>query len=176
MAPISKLPQDLLTMQRILPLWASVLYEIFFFLGLVLVIFTVGFVLFRSIFYLWSLPAELHFKKKHFPFFDIQTLEKDISIVLKWAQKNKNYRKSLFYLSGFLKTFFEVLLKKNISNMTAKEIQPYLQGYPEMADFFLQIEKIQYQKSPPTEEDFVFYYNQARDFLTEVQKKDFPKI
>jgi len=167
LAIISKLPIDLKDVMHILPFWFTYLYYFLWIAGIAVVVILIIFLSSKLIQYLQSLKVKEDFASetaRERSYTKIE-LSRDLKLILDKSIKNSEYRFGLHRMSAILKTYFEILLKKDIEEMTAKEIRTHVKEKKRIGVFFTEITVTQFRNLEPDKEEFVGYYKKAVDLI-----------
>lgn len=164
-ALVSKLPHDLLDVMHILPVWFNLVYNLLWLSGLGLVFFLLGILFLKLVRYLQNSPNAYVPKITSPRQFSRAELHRQLEIILNNTTKSKNFRRGLHDLSAILKTYFEVLLNKEIEEMTAAEIKTHVREKKDLGDFFIELVVIQYGKMDPEQKNFMEYYNKSVNLI-----------
>jgi hypothetical protein len=160
-ALVSKLPRDLLDVMHILPIWFNLVYNLLWLMGLGLVFFLLGHLCLKFFRYLKNCPGAYAPKITLPRQFSRAELQRQLEMILSKTNKDKNFRSGLHDLSAVLKMYFEVLLNKEIEEMTAVEIKTHVREKNNLGDFFIELVVIQYGKTDPEQKDFMTCYNKS---------------
>jgi len=165
-AIISKLPNDLKDVQHILPFWFTYLYYFAWTVGIALVAILLIYLFSKLYKYMQSLPAKKHVaamvKERSYTRLQLNT---DLKIIMDNAINNEEFRMGLHRMSGVMKSYFEIALKKEIEEMTAKEIRTHVKERKELGHFFTELTVVQYGISDPDKEEFLMYYKKAQKLV-----------
>lgn len=164
---LTKLPQNLLDPLRILPFWFAYLYWFLWIAGIALVSILFVHLTIKFIKYLQEQREEKEFKLKEERRFSKVQLQHALANIKDETLKNKNFRQGLHRISSVLKTYYEILLKKEIEEMTASEIKANIKEKKDLGDFFTELVVIQFASELPKEQDFISYYNQSVKITSE---------
>jgi len=166
-AIISKLPKDLYDVQHILPFWFTYLYWFLWFAGITLVFILLIYLGAKFVHYLQGLPTDedAKFKLEQDRRFSKIELRRDLKVIFDNSIKNQAYRSGLHRMSAIIKTYFEILLKKDIEEMTAREIRINVEENKELGEFFTSLTVAQYKISEPEKEEFIQYYESALELI-----------
>jgi hypothetical protein len=154
----SKLPQDLLDVMHILPFWFKYLYWFLWIAGIALIASLAIHLLMKLFRHLQEQKAVLEVKKSRERNFSRTELQHELKNIHRDITKSKEYRLGLHRISRIVKTYFEILLKKNIEEMTAKEITNSLHDKKELGIFFTELTVTQFSEDNPEKDDFVKHY------------------
>lgn len=165
LALVSKLPRDLLDVMHILPVWFNLVYNLLWLTGLGLVFFLLGNLCLKFLRYLKNRPGAYVPKIELPRQFSRSELHRQLEIILHRTAKSKNFRVGLHELSAVLKTYFEVLLNKEIEEMTAAEIKTHVREKKDLGDFFIELVVIQYGKTEPEQTDFMTCYKKSVELI-----------
>ena len=166
LASLSKLPSDLEEVKHILPLWFTYLYYFLWVVGAALVLCLIIYLISRLLLYLQTQQAG-RFAQKTISerTFSKQELKLKLRHILDESMQSKMFRLGLHRMSGLLKTYFEILLRLEIEEMTALEIKQNVRDKKDMGQFFTELTVAQYQVKEPDELQFSVLYKKALELV-----------
>jgi len=163
---VSKLPEDLLDVQHILPFWTQYAYWFLWIAGSTLVLILTVQLIAKLLKYLQSLNAGKGYEtEKPERQFSKGELKRRLKTIHDGTVESKDYRIGLHNISGELKSYFEVLLKRDIEEMTATEIKNALDRRKEVGDFFISMSVLQFRSKKPRKKDFTNTYEKALEIV-----------
>lgn len=159
---VSKLPQDFYDVMRILPFWYTYLYYFLWVGGIALVLILLIYLGSKLVSFIQSRPPK-KFESQYSQDrrFSKVELRRDLRIIMENTKKNEEFRGGLHRMSSVLKTYFEILLKIDIEEMTAKEIKTHVKEKKDLGVFFTELTVSQYALEEPDQEKFISHYNKA---------------
>lgn len=163
---ITKLPQDLLDVQHILPFWYTILYYFLWIAGFAAALCLAIYLLSKFAKYLRSRPPKPYESRlARERRYSRNQILKDIDEIYKNYLQTQNYRKGLHTLSSTLRTYFEVQTKKNIEEMTAAEIREHVVERKDLGVYFTGLSVAQFQEREPNENEFVQHYEEGKKLV-----------
>lgn len=162
-AIISKLPTDLEDVRHILPFWFNYLYWFIVIVGLAVVLSLIIYLGSKLIKYLQAqqLSEKFRAKEERERCYTKIELLRDLKIIMNNSLNNEDFRFGLHRMSAVLKMYYEIMLKKEIEEMTASEIKFHVHDRKELGNYFTELTVIQFRIHEPGREDFMGYYNRA---------------
>lgn len=151
---------------HILPFWYAFIYWFLWIAGAALALIFMIYLLSRLVKHLNTRPAREFASDaaKHRQFTAIQ-LKRDLKIIHDDALTTKKFREGCHRMSAVLKTYFEILLKLDIEEMTADEIRVHVKEKEELGMFFTSLTVTQYQHAEPSEEQVTNHYSRALELV-----------
>lgn len=165
LAALSKLPDDLLGVRHILPLWFNYVYLLLWTLGAFLVLSLIINLAVKLLGHMKEVAAARQAIQKKVKSLTKEELKSALAELLKQADRDKNYRLGLHQMSSLLKTYFEIRLKKEIEEMTAFEIREQIREHGELGAYFTDLSLGQYRREKPGQSDFLEHYNRTVDLV-----------
>lgn len=171
-AIVSKLPNDLEDVRHILPFWFNYLYWFVVILGMAVVLSLGIYLTSRLIQYLQAQKAVENFasvtagKRRY----SKGELIRDLKIIMTSTLNNKAYRLGLHRMAAVLRKYFEILLGKDIEEMTAHEILTQVQEQKELGKFFTELSLIQFAATAPNRKLFMQYYKKGLELVNLIRQ------
>lgn len=165
-ATLTKLPVDFDGVKHILPFWFTYLYWFLWLCGSALALCLIIFLISRLLLYLQSRPENnLNQQIASGRTFSQADLKRDLKAIFNETTKSGMYRMGLHRVSAVMKTYFEVLLKVEIEEMTAAEIKLNVKNREKLGHFFTGLTVFQYQAHEPGKTEFESEYEKALDLV-----------
>lgn len=171
LAAISKLPHDLFPVMPILPFWMTILYYSAWVIGSALVLSLILLALKKLFEFLRKTPEVkpvTHQPQKRR--YSKEEVLNDIRLIFDNSLKKGEHREALHRMSACLKSYFEILIKKDIEEMTASEIRDQIKENQKLGRFFTELSVAQYSQTDPSAETLTQSYNQAITLVKEGQQ------
>jgi hypothetical protein len=165
LAALSKLPDDLLGIRHILPVWFSYVYLLLWALGGFLVLSLLINLAIKLLNHMKEVTAARQAIRKKVRNLSKNELKTALTKLLKQTDQDKNYRLGLHNMSSLIKMYFEIRLKKEIEEMTALEIREQIREHNELGAYFTELSHSQYRRDNPGQSDFLGHYNKAVDLV-----------
>lgn len=162
----TKLPIDPFNVMHILPFWVKILYWAAWIVGAALVLSLLIYSITRLLLYLQSKSSMGYFaKQKKQKLMSREEVLRFLKQILDNSVNQSNYRLGLHRMSALLKSYFEILLKKEIEEMTAAEIRASVKERKDIGTYFTDLTVTQYRIDDPTKDDVVEFYNKALELI-----------
>lgn len=164
-ATISKLPQDLIDVHHILPIWFKYLYMFMWGLGAFLVLSLLINFLVKLVRHLREIESARTNVQKKIQGMSEAELKIELAKLLQDVDTTKNFRSGLHRVSSLLKTYFEIRLKKEIEEMTASEILTQVKERKDLGTFFIELQVAQFKSQDPDMREFLEQYNRTVEIV-----------
>lgn len=165
LAALSKLPDDLLGIRHILPVWFSYVYLFLWALGGFLVLSLLINLAIKLLTHMKEVTAARQAIRKKVRNLTKKELKNALAELLKQTDRDKDYRLGLHQMSSLVKTYFEIRLKKEVEEMTALEIREQIREHDELGAYFTELSLSQYRRDKPRQSDFLGHYNKTVDLV-----------
>lgn len=164
-AALSKLPSDLLDVRHILPGWLAYLDviargTIFLAAAILASHLVVKYLRHRR-----ELEAARITLRRKIRSMSREQLKTALAVILKDADRDADFRTGLHRMSALIRAYFEISLKKEIEEMTAREILSEVSEREDLGVYFADLSVLQYKKESPDRREFVEIYNKAVDLV-----------
>jgi hypothetical protein len=164
-ATISKLPSDLMDVRHILPGWLVYLDVIARGLALLAAAALASHLVIKFLRHRRELDAARQKLRLKIRSMSREELRTALAAILKDAERDKDFRAGLHRMSALIRAYFEISLKKEIEEMTAREILAEVSERQDLGTYFAELSMIQYKEESPDRSEFVEIYNKAVDLM-----------